>query len=221
MTETKPLSKDRQKTAREWAEFSLALPNPEFRRWFYVACQQHISTLKRKPFFGDEHILNRNRAAGRRWRIRNREKHLAAQRERARERRRDGRDAEYSRRYRQNPVVRLKWINRSRIHSALYRQSASKMVRSIVGCDAKQLRRYIESKFQPGMTWENQGKKRGTWQLDHIRPLASYDLSDINQQREAFHFTNLRPEWFEENSRKRSHWNGRSWRHADHKTVTA
>lgn len=208
----------RKKLASEWVEFGIKCSDSNFRKAFLQVCWIRIFTeLKRFPVFGDEHITDRKKAGCLRWQVRNREKHLSRMRERAKERRRSGQDAAYMKRRLQDPVQRIKWINRSRIHSALHRQSASKMVRSIMGCDAQTLRAHLESLFKPGMHWGNQGKKHGTWQLDHKRPLASYDLTVKEQQAEAFHYTNLQPMWFHENSSKRAHWNGRSWRHADHK----
>jgi hypothetical protein len=50
------------------------------------------------------------------------------------------------------------------------------------------------------MTWENWAH-RG-WHLDHIRPLASFDLTDESQLKEAIHYTNLQPLWAEDNIRK-------------------
>lgn len=35
-----------------------------------------------------------------------------------------------------------------------------------------------------------------------IKPCASFDLSNINQQRECFHYTNLQPLWATENFSK-------------------
>ena len=60
------------------------------------------------------------------------------------------------------------------------------------------LRAWIESKFLPGMTWEN----RRQWHIDHIMPLAKFDLSDPAQQAAAFHYTNLQPLWAKDNLRK-------------------
>jgi len=57
---------------------------------------------------------------------------------------------------------------------------------------------YIEKQFKPGMTRQNQG----TWHIDHIKPCASFDLSDSRQQRECFHYTNLQPLWASDNIRK-------------------
>ena len=52
--------------------------------------------------------------------------------------------------------------------------------------------------------------------IDHIRPIASFDLRDEDQMREAFHFTNTELMIKGDNLKKGSEWNGKRWRHADH-----
>lgn len=72
--------------------------------------------------------------------------------------------------------------------------------RSLVGCSGPELRAHLESKFTQGMTWDEYGFHG--WHVDHIRPCASFDLTDEAQQRECFHYTNLQPMWGVENMRK-------------------
>ena len=67
----------------------------------------------------------------------------------------------------------------------------------------KELKKYIESKFSPGMNWDNYGKKDG-WNIDHIIPCAYYDLNNFEQQKQCFHYTNLQPLWAEDNIRKKN-----------------
>lgn len=67
-----------------------------------------------------------------------------------------------------------------------------------LGCTTAELKRHIERQFLKGMSWEN----RQDWHVDHIRPLASFDLTDPEQLRAACHFTNLRPLWARDNLRK-------------------
>ena len=94
---------------------------------------------------------------------------------------------------------RLRNRLRHRILEALKAQNESKRSSSqtLVGCQMIDLRLYIEAQFQPGMTWDN-------IHIDHIIPCASFDLSDIEQQRRCFHFSNLQPLLAVENLQKGS-----------------
>lgn len=49
------------------------------------------------------------------------------------------------------------------------------------------------------MSWENYGSY---WHVDHKIPCAKYDLTDPNQQKACFHFSNLQPLEASENIRK-------------------
>lgn len=88
---------------------------------------------------------------------------------------------------------------RTRLRIALKSQGAVKIstTMSLVGCSLSDLRSWLESKFQEGMTWENHGILG--WHIDHIKPCALFDFSDLNAQQECFHYTNLQPLWAEEN----------------------
>jgi hypothetical protein len=71
-----------------------------------------------------------------------------------------------------------------------------------MGCSVEELKLHLESKFQSGMTWNNWGKDG--WHIDHIKPLASFDLTDRKQFLEAVHYTNLQPLWEGDNCSKGS-----------------
>lgn len=68
----------------------------------------------------------------------------------------------------------------------------------LVGTTIPELKRYLENQFQPNMSWENYGK----WHIDHIKPLASFDLTKEEEQKKAFHYTNLQPLWAKDNLHK-------------------
>ena len=55
------------------------------------------------------------------------------------------------------------------------------------------------------MTWENYGSY---WHVDHIRPLASFDLSKPEEQTKAFHFSNCQPLEAKKNLQKSDSWDG-------------
>lgn len=75
-----------------------------------------------------------------------------------------------------------------------------------LGCSIAEFARYIEAQFRDGMTWDNYGKNG--WELDHKRPLASFDLEDRAQFMKAAHFSNYQPLWAHENKKKGVRWNG-------------
>lgn len=59
-----------------------------------------------------------------------------------------------------------------------------------LGCKTYQLRYHLESKFEPWMSWNNYGSE---WEIDHIKPLSSFDLTDSEQFKKACYYTNLQP----------------------------
>jgi hypothetical protein len=53
------------------------------------------------------------------------------------------------------------------------------------------------------MSWENHGE----WHIDHIRPCASFsDLTQLEQQKQCCHYTNLQPLWAIDNILKSDKW---------------
>lgn len=72
-----------------------------------------------------------------------------------------------------------------------------------LGCDYEQAQRHIAAQFRDGMSWENHG---AIWEVDHKRPLASFDLTDPDQWMIALHFTNLQPLLVTENRIKSASW---------------
>jgi len=89
---------------------------------------------------------------------------------------------------------------RTRLRNAMHREQKSGSAIRDLGCSVPELKQYLESKFQPGMTWTNHTFKG--WHIDHIRPLSSFDLSDLIQFKQACHYTNLQPLWAADNLRK-------------------
>ena len=77
-----------------------------------------------------------------------------------------------------------------------------KRSKELTGADIDVVKAHLERQFVDGMTWEN----RGAWHVDHIRPCASFDLTDPEQQRQCFHYTNLQPLWAEDNLAKSDRW---------------
>jgi hypothetical protein len=89
---------------------------------------------------------------------------------------------------------------RTRLSMAVSRkQKASSSIEEL-GCSVEEFKKYIEAKFLPGMSWDNWSKNG--WHLDHIKPLASFDLTNIKDFKLACHHTNYQPLWAVDNLRK-------------------
>lgn len=101
---------------------------------------------------------------------------------------------------------RLRRILRNRIRIALRADIKRGSAVKDLGCTTAELKVHLEKLFQPGMTWDNWGAGKDKWHIDHIRPLASFDLTDREQFLQAVHYTNLQPLWQTENLRKSAKW---------------
>ena len=99
-----------------------------------------------------------------------------------------------------DPLFALTGRVRSRVRGFLRNRGIKKSARTahLLGCTYAEFRDHIESKFLPGMSWEN----RHLWHIDHIVPCK---VGKTKEQIEAlFHFTNLRPIWGPDNQSKSS-----------------
>jgi len=67
----------------------------------------------------------------------------------------------------------------------------------LLGCSIKFFKEHIEKQFQKDMSWDKRN-----FVLDHILPCSSFDLSDLTQLKQCFHYTNVQPLTWEENSKK-------------------
>ena len=99
---------------------------------------------------------------------------------------------------------KIKKSLRNRLSVGVLRGIPSRKFEDLTGCTPVEIQKHIEQKFKPGMSWENYGE----WEIDHIRPCASFNLSDPEQQKQCFHYTNLQPLWARENRKKGSKWSG-------------
>lgn len=89
---------------------------------------------------------------------------------------------------------------RCRVLGIFRRRSTSKECSTarLLGCTGAELAVYLSSRFKPGMTLENHGE----WEIDHIKPISSFDLTDTSQVSACFHHSNLQPLWVSENRKK-------------------
>jgi len=100
-------------------------------------------------------------------------------------------------RYNSDPIYKLKLNQRTRTRAVL-KSSKSVKTNELLGCSFEELQTHIESLFLNGMNWDNMGE----WHIDHIIPLAAFDLSNVEIQKIAFNYKNLQPLWAIDNLKK-------------------
>jgi hypothetical protein len=168
-----------------------------------------------------EHNRDKVRRQARAWKEANALSHRESARKYRESRR--GEMAVYLREYRRKPEnrARLAKLGRKRrmespsIRLTLYMRVAikrglshgskrSRRTFALLGFSADDLRAHLETKFKPGMDWNNYGE----WHIDHIRPLASFsfDTPDHPDFRKAWGLSNLQPLWARENLSKGAKW---------------
>ena len=113
----------------------------------------------------------------------------------------------YQKKHRQeDPLYRMK-KDLSRDVWTFHKERGSKKegkTHELLGYTAKECNEHIESLFQEGMTWDN----RNEWHIDHIIPQSYF--TSIDQIRECYALSNLKPEWGEWNRSKGNRFIGSS-----------
>jgi len=226
------LSKQSPKTTKFCPDCGEERPFSEFGKrsdrkdGFKPYCKKHTNERQKQYYHENPEFADKNRAASRKWAKDNPEKHNAktkrwyhenedniAKRNKIslewhsqnKERVRTRQRVYEKERYNSDPNYKLRKLLRSRIYN-IFRSAArtgdkaGSHVKDL-GCSIEELISYIEAKFAPGMSWDNHGT---VWELDHIEPLASFDLTDRDQFLEACCYTNLQPLTIEEHLEKTS-----------------
>lgn len=102
-----------------------------------------------------------------------------------------------------DPVFRIKCDIRSRLRHAAARRHTKRTdlkTSEMLGCSWEQFAKHLEKQFDERMTWDNKG--RYTWHIDHIVPLAAFDLSKDDEALVAANYLNHQPMWHDDNMEK-------------------
>lgn len=111
------------------------------------------------------------------------------------------RNYEYAKRKRkEDKTYNMAILLRQRLNKAIKGKYKAGSAVEDLGCSVEFFVKYLEGKFSSGMTWENYG--RSGWHIDHIVPLASFNLENPDEFKRAVHYTNLQPLWAHENCSK-------------------
>lgn len=138
------------------------------------------------------YLKNRDRiyAKGREYKQKNRIKIRKWFKNRATERRKG--DVQF------NLAARL----RTRTRRILQGGAFTAKSQELLGCSYLFFKEYFESLFTDGMTWDL--FLQGAIHVDHVIPIAAFDLTKEDEVRKACHYSNLQPLWAKDNIRKGS-----------------
>jgi hypothetical protein len=87
-----------------------------------------------------------------------------------------------------NPEYRIMCNLSSRINIVL--KSKSIRTNKLIGCTPQEFKNWIEYQFNSNMNWDNYGSY---WQIDHVTPCNSFDLTIIQEQYDCFIWENCQP----------------------------
>lgn len=100
---------------------------------------------------------------------------------------------EYFRYRRQTDIeFRLKTGYRAKVASMIRAEYKNTGSVELLECTHGQFIKWIEFQLEKCylLTFENYGE---VWHLDHVKPCASFDLTDTIEQKQCFHWSNYRP----------------------------
>lgn len=100
---------------------------------------------------------------------------------------------------RETPELEIKFNLRKRLRHCVIDKQYTLESDELFGIRGEKLVEHFERQFSPGWTWDNYGK---VWHIDHKIPCRAFDLTDPEQAKKCFHFTNLQPMDAKENIRK-------------------
>jgi uncharacterized protein (DUF983 family) len=94
----------------------------------------------------------------------------------------------------ENPSFKIACNMRSRMKDAFksYNTKIKKCdhTKAILGCSMAFLCEWFTFRFTVDMNFKNYGS---LWHMDHVVPCCRFDLTDDDEQRKCFHWTNLKP----------------------------
>ena len=127
-------------------------------------------------------------------------------RERTREQRKVKSNQTRNHRYHNDPVFRMRVGVSKQVRRGLKRMNVAKenSTWSRLPYSPQKLKEHLESLFEPWMSWDNYGNKRGDWSIDHIVPHSSFkfDSMDHPDFQKCWSLENLRPLDHWENMKK-------------------
>jgi hypothetical protein len=109
---------------------------------------------------------------------------------------------QYAKKQRQNPTFRLSSNVSRAIRSGLRGNKHGQHWEALVSYTLAELKEHLESRFQPGMSWDNYGQ----WHIDHIIPQSFFIFTSYSDDafKACWCLKNLQPLWAKDNLIKKN-----------------
>ena len=178
----------------------------ETERRYYKENQEKIIAQRKKYYEENKEAIclrgkinyrknkEKYKKAHKRWYENNREKRLKT-------------SARYERKkYREDINFKIAFNLRRRLNAALSGKDKGISAVRDLGVSIKEFKIYLAERFYchpltgEKMMWNNYGYHG--WHIDHKIPCSSFNLTDVEQQKKCFHYTNLQPLWALDNRQK-------------------
>lgn len=153
---------------------------------------------------------NKDRARKRKWVLKNKDKikeSSKAYRESgkrippSKEKKKEYKDNYYSK-VMSDPYRKMVAYYRVRMNKLVNGSGKNFKSKDIILFTREEFIQHIESLFKENMSWDNYG----SWHIDHIRPIASFNLNDKDDMVKCWGLENLQPLWAIDNLKKGASW---------------
>ena len=95
-----------------------------------------------------------------------------------------------SKRYHSDQQVKAYVDFKRRINNILSGRNKSQKTLELLGCSFEQLTKWMSYQFTPEMSWQNYGKY---WVCDHFIPCSSFNVTNVEEQKKCYNYSNLQP----------------------------
>lgn len=153
---------------------------------------------------------NKDRARKRKWVLKNKDKikeSSKAYRESgkrippSKEKKKEYKDNYYSK-VMSDPYRKMVAYYRVRMNKLVNGSGKNFKSKDVILFTREEFIQHIESLFKENMSWDNYG----SWHIDHIRPIASFNLNDKDDMVKCWGLENLQPLWAIDNLKKGASW---------------
>lgn len=101
--------------------------------------------------------------------------------------------------YKTDVTYRIRHSMSHRFRDAVVLKQQGRSWNEYVDYSVDDLLTHLEKQFVDGMSWDNYGE----WHIDHRIPIASFDLTNVEQIKDCWSLSNLQPLWAIDNMKKK------------------